>query len=187
MPPLIREETVTCEKCGGQTTRNNIVRHKKRCSARSLFRTQCPSFSTTSQGDLNYHIAKKHRTPEIIVIFKCKVCYQEFPEKYALRQHKNTEHGFPIKAANVDPDVIINEVDDLNLKAEVRSCQHFFVDTELERARHKVFNFAIENLNATIVHRKTDHFLNNLQCEAKVNLVFGFILKNIEEGGFRCF
>ena len=61
MPSLIRKEKVTCENCGNQITRNNIVRHKKRCSVGTLYCTQCPNFSTKSQNDLKYHIAKKHK------------------------------------------------------------------------------------------------------------------------------
>ena len=61
------------------------------------------------------------------------------------------------------------------------------MDSELERARRKVFNYAVETLNETIVNEKLDHFFNNLKCAAKVNLAFGFILKNIEDGGFRYF
>ena len=60
MPSLIRKEEITCEKCGTQTTRNNIVWHKKSCSAGTLFCKQCPNFSKTSQSKLNYHNAKKH-------------------------------------------------------------------------------------------------------------------------------
>ena len=63
----------------------------------------------------------------------------------------------------------------------------FLVDSELERPRHKVFNYAIENLNAITVDEKLDHFLKNLKCAAKVNPAFGFILRNIEDGGFRYF
>ena len=76
---------------------------------------------------------------------------------------------------------------DANLKEELRSCQHFLVDSELERAEHKVFNYAVENLNERIVNEKLDHLFNNLKCAAKVNLAFGFVLKNIEDGGFRYF
>ena len=79
------------------------------------------------------------------------------------------------------------DVEDHSLREELRSCQHFLVDSELERARHKVFNYAVETLNETIVNEKLDHFFNNLKCAAKVNLAFGFILKNIEDGGFRYF
>ena len=82
---------------------------------------------------------------------------------------------------------IVGDVEDHKLREELRSCQHFLVDSEPERARHKVFNFAVETLNETIVNEKLDHFFNNLKCAAKVNLAFGFILKNIEDGGFRYF
>ena len=69
----------------------------------------------------------------------------------------------------------------------MRSCQHFLVDSELERARHKVFNYAVETLNKTTVNEKLDHFFNNLKCAAKKNLAFGFISKNIKVGAFRNF
>ena len=65
------------------------------------------------------------------------------------------------------------------------SCQHFFVDSE--RARHKVFNYATENLNAKIVDGKVDHFISNLKCTAKVILAFGFIFEKIEDAEFRYF
>ena len=61
------------------------------------------------------------------------------------------------------------------------------MDSELERARHKVFNYAVETFNETTVNENFDHFFNNLKCAAKVNLAFGFMLKNIEDGGFRYF
>ena len=82
---------------------------------------------------------------------------------------------------------IVGDVEDHSLREELRSCQHFLVDSELERARHKVFNYAVETLKETIVNEKLDHFFNNLKCAPKVNLAFGFILKNIEDGGFRYF
>ena len=123
------------------------------------------------------------------VTFKCKLCYQEFPGFYALRQHRNTQHGMQIGSRSRDVDVehIVGDVEDQSLREELRSCQNFLVDSEHERARHKVFNYAVETLNETIVNKKLEHFFNNLKCAAKVNLAFGFILKNIKDGGFRYF
>ena len=69
----------------------------------------------------------------------------------------------------------------------MRSCQHFLVDSELESARHKVFNYEVDTLNETILNKKLDHFFNNVKCAAKMKLAFGFILENIEDGGFRYF
>ena len=96
MTSLIRKEKFTCGNCGTQTRRNNIARHKKSCSAGTLYCTQCPNFSTRSQNDLHYHFAKKHSAPKPDVTIKCKLCYQEFPGFYALRPHRNTQHGMQI-------------------------------------------------------------------------------------------
>ena len=82
---------------------------------------------------------------------------------------------------------IVGDVEAHRLREEFRSYQHFLVNSELERARHKVFNYAVETLNESIVNEKLDHFFNNLKCAAKVNLAFGFILKNREDRGFRYF
>ena len=138
---------------------------------------------------MKYHIAKKHSASKLDVTFKCKLCYQQFPGPYALRQHRNTQHRMQIGSRTRDVHVehIVGEVEDHNLREELCSCQHFLVDSELERARHKVFNYAVETINEAVVNEKLDHFFNNLKCAPKVNLAFGFILKNIEAGGFRYF
>ena len=91
------------------------------------------------------------------------------------------------KTRDVDVEHIVGDVDDHKLREELRSCRHFLVDSELERTRHKVLNYAVETLYETIVNEKLDHFFNNLRCAAKVNLALGFILKKIENGGFRYF
>ena len=86
---------------------------------------------------------------------------------------------------DVDVEHIVGDFEDQRLREELRSCQHFLVDSELERARHKVFNYAMEALNKRVVSEKLGHFFNILKCAAKVNLASGFNLKNIEDGGFR--
>ena len=98
--------------------------------------------------------------------------YQEFPVFYAIRQHENTQYGIPINTANVDPEDIINEVDGTNLEEELHYFQYFLSESELERARHKVLNYAIENFNAKIMNEKIDHFLNNSKFAAKGNRGF---------------
>ena len=189
MPSLYRYEKVTSENCGTQTTKFNLARHKTSCSAGTLYCTQCPNSSTKSQKDLIYHIAKKHSAPKLGVTFVCKLCFQEFPGICALRQHKNTRHGKHIvsRTRNVDVEHIVGDVKDHRLREKLRSCQHFLVDSELERARHKVFIYAVGTLKETTVNEKLDHFFINLQCAAKVNLAFGFILKFIKDGDFRYF
>ena len=125
------------------------------------------------------------RASKLVVTFKCKPCYQELSGFYVLRQLKNTQHRFPNKTANDELDVNFNEVDDMNLKEKLRSSQHFLVDSELERARHKVFSYVMQIRNETVVNEKLEQFFNESICAAKVNLAFGVILKNVEDGMFR--
>ena len=187
MPSLIRTEKVTCVNCGTQTTKLSLARHKKRCSVGTRYCTQCHNFSTKSQYDLNYHNAKKHSAPKSDVTFQCNLCYQEFPGFYALRQHRNTQHGMQIGSGTRDVDVeqILGDIEDHRLREELPSCQHFLADSELEKARHKIFNYAVETLNETIVNEKLDHFFNILKLAVKVNLPFGFDLENTEDGRFK--
>ena len=189
MPSLVRKEKVACEHCGTQVTRNNIVRHKKRCSAGNLYCSQCPNSSTLSQDDLIYHIAKQHSVAGPSKTYKCKLCHAEFPGFYALRQHKNTQHGTQIGfgASNFDVEDIVGDVDDQSLREELQSCRHFLVDSEIQKGRHSVFNFVVNNLTAQVIEEKLDRVLDKLKCVAKLNLAFGFILKNIEDGKFRYF
>ena len=81
----------------------------------------------------------------------------------------------------VDVEHIVGYVEAHRLREELRFCQNFLVESDLERARHKVFNYVVESRNETIVNEKVDHFLNHLKCSAKVNLALGFILKSIED------
>ena len=174
MPSLKGNEKVTCENWGIQTTKHNLVCHKINGSVGTLYCTQCPKFSSKIQNDLNYHIAKKRSAQNkmypLSVIFSTKILLVF----YASRPHKITQYSFPIKTTNADPNHIMNEVDDTVLKLQLRSCQDFFVESQLELTRHKVFNYVKEYLNGTIVGQKFNHFINISKYPAKVNLIFGF-------------
>ena len=189
MPALDRNVIVTCENCGVQITKLNFARHKKSCSAGTLYCTQCPIFSTLSQDDLKYHIAKQHSAAGSSKTYKCILCHAEFLGFYALRQHKNTQNGKQIGfgASIIDVEDIVGDVDDQSLREELQSCRHFLVDSEIQKGRHSVFNFAVNNLTAQVIEEKLDCVLDKLKCVAKLNLALGFILKNIEDGKFRYF
>ena len=189
MPSLIRKEKVSCEHCGTQITRTNLLRHKKRLSAGALYCIQCPNFSTLSQDDLNCHIAKKHSVPRPSITYKCKPCHAEIPGFYALRQHKNNQHGTQIGfgASNIDVEDIVGDVDNQSLREELESCKHFLTDTEMENGRHRVFNFAMLSFDISLLNNKLDYVFKELKCPARVNFAFGFVLKNIEDGICRYF
>ena len=145
------------------------------------------NFYTLSQDNLNYHIAKQHSAAAPSKTYKCKLCYAEFPGFYALRQHKNTQHGKQIGfgASNIDVEDIMGDIDDQRLREELQSCRHFLVDSEIQKGRHSVFNFAVNNLTGQVIEEKLDRVLDKLKCVAKLRLALGFILKNIEDGKFR--
>ena len=158
MPSLNRNDKGTMENCGTPITRINLARHKKRFSVRLLYCSKCPTFSRKSPENLIYHIAKKHSASKPHVVFKCKICCEDFPVSYALRQHKTTQYAFVIETANVDPDDIVNKTDDIILRRELRSCQPPLLVCELERVRDNVFNYAVDNLNEIVVNDKLDIF-----------------------------
>ena len=76
-------------------------------------------------------------------------------------------------------------MDDTNLKEELRACQQFLVNSELDRARHKVSNYAVESVKETIVNEKLSQFSQNMNCAGMVSLAFGFFLQKAER--FRYF
>ena len=189
MPALDGNVKVTCENCGTSVTKQHLSRHESRCSGGTLCCTQCLNFSTKSRDDLIYHIAKQHSAPRPSITYKCKLCHVEFPGYYALRQHKNAQHGtqFGFGASNINVEDIVGDVDDQSLREELHSFRHFLVDSEIRKGRHRVFNFVVNNLTALVIEEKLDRLLDKLKCVAKLNLALGFILKNIVDGKFRCF
>ena len=189
MPASDRNVKVTCGNCATSVTKINLSRHKTRCNSIALFCPKCPIFSTNSRGDLNYHIAEKHCVPRPSITYKCKLCHADFPGFYVLCQHKNTEHGTQIGfgANNIDVEDIVGAVDDQSLREELESCKHFLTDTEMEKGRRRVFNFALSSFDGSLFNDKLDYIFKELKCAEKVNLAFGNVLKNIRDGMCRYF
>ena len=186
MPALDRKQKMACPNCGSKVSKQNLAVHKRDAPLRHFFCSKCPNFSTKSQTDLIYYIEKKHGAPNPKTTHTCKVCREEFAGFYALRQHKSKMHSFNVKKADSSP--LVDDIDDDSLKEELRACEHFLVDSEFERGRHKVvLTYAVETLNTEIGNDKFDNFFINLKCAAKVNFAFGFILNNLEDGRYRYF
>ena len=142
-----------------------------------------------SQDDIKYHIAKQHSVAGLSKTYKCELCHAELPGIYALRQQKTNQHGTQIGfgASNIDVENIVGDVDDQSLREELQSCRQFLFDSEIQKGRHSVFKFAVNNLTAQVIEEKLDRVPDKLKCVANPNLALGFILKNIEHGKFRCF
>ena len=133
---------------------------------------------------MNYHVAKKHSVPRPSLTSISELCHAEFSGFYAPRQHQNTQHGTQIGfgVSNFDVEDIVGDVDDQSLREELQSSRHFLVDSEIQKGRHNVFNFVVNNLTAQVIEEKLDRFLDKVKCVAKLNLALCFILKNIEDG-----
>ena len=189
MPALDRSAEVTCENCGTSVSKQHLSRHKSRCSGGILYSPNCHSSSTKSGGDLNYHIAKKDSAAGPKSKHTCKECCIEFPSFCSLRHHKQRYHTAETTSSGIKEDMqsLMNAGDDKSLEEELQSCRHFLVDCEIQKGRHSVFNFVVDNLTAQVIEEKVDRVLDKLKCAAKFNLVLRFILKNIEDGKFRFF
>ena len=90
-------------------------------------------------------------------------------------------------ASKIDVENIVRDVDDQSLRKELQSCRHFLVDSEIQKGRHIVFNFAVNNLTTQVIGADLDRVLYKLKCVAKLNVALGFILENMEDGKFRYF
>ena len=72
------------------------------------------------------------------------------------------------------------EDDDADLKEELQACQHFLVDSEFEKGRHRVFTFAMSTFDISLINKKLDLVFNGLKCAAKVNLAIGLLSKTLK-------
>ena len=54
-------------------------------------------------------------------------------------------------------------IDDDSLKEELRACQHFLVDSQLEKGRQRVFNFALDTFSAEKINSKLDYVFQQLK------------------------
>ena len=135
---------------------------------------------------MNYHIAKKRSASQPKVTQDCQECVESFPSFHSLRQHKNQDKNLRNKEEqeltlqSLNKDILKNK----NLQDEIQSGKYILVDSEINKARLKVFNYAIETRSTKIVEEKLDHVFKKYNCAARVNLAFGFILMNIEDERF---
>ena len=93
---------------------------------------------------------------------KCESAFEEFSCFYALRQHKTCEYGIQMKSAEFDENNVLED-DDADLKEKFQACQHFLVNSQLEKERHRVFNFAMSTFDKSLINKKLDLVLKGLE------------------------
>ena len=91
------------------------------------------------------------------------------------------------RTRDVDVEDIVRDIDDHSLTDELRSGQLFLVDSELAKTRHKVFNYAVETLDETIVNEKLDLFFQQFEMCSKDEPGFWFHIESYRRWGFRYF
>ena len=177
------------EKGGTRITKLFLARYKKICVTGTLYCTQCTDFFTQSRAEMNYHyrISKKHPKATARVVHECKICDRDFHGFYNLREHKRKDQGAQRGSAarNIDVTQLVENVDDISLKEDLETCKHFFVDSEIEKGRHRVYNFAMDTLEPKNPLEKLYVVFDSLKCASKLNVAFGFVLKDTEDGSCR--
>ena len=73
-------------------------------------------------------------------------------------------------ASNIDVENIVGDVEDQSLREELESCKHLLSDTEMEKTRHRVFNFAMLSFDISLLNDKLDYVFKELKCAAKITL-----------------
>ena len=68
---------------------------------------------------------------------------------YLLREHKRKEQGIQrgSGAQNVDVTELMGDFEDNSLNEELEKSKHFLLDNEMENARHRVYNIAMDTLD----------------------------------------
>ena len=79
----------------------------------------------------------------------------------------------------------MGDVEDNTLKEELKTCKHFFVDSEMEHGRHRAYNFATDTLDKKNLLEMLDVVFDCLNCPAELILAFGFVLRSEENGSCR--
>ena len=138
------------------------VKNKRNISVQTVF-----FIHTKSKEEMDYHVAKKHAQTSAKQSKICPSCEQEYPNYYSLQQHRRNERGTKQRkpsdtVADLTKVVAEEGEDGEKLKEEFSDCQHFLVDTEIEKARHEVFNFQISKLDTKIINEKLEEVINKL-------------------------
>ena len=129
-------------------------------------------------------LPKKHSAAGPKSNHTCKECRIEFPNFHSLRQNKQLYHTGETTSSGEKANMqnLADAGVDKSREEELQSCRHFLVDSQIQKGRHSVFIFVVNNLTAQVIEEKLDRVLDNLKCAAKPNLALGFFLKNIEDG-----
>ena len=164
MPAFDRNVEVTFGKLGTSVTKPKLSGHKWRCSVGTSYCAKCPIFCTKSGDDLIYHIAEKHSAAGLKNNHTCKESSIEFPRFHCLRHNKQRYHTHTAETNSNGEKAEIQSLADArvskSLEGKLQSWRHFLVESEIQRGRHSLFNFVVNNLTAQVMEEKFDRLLD---------------------------
>ena len=89
-------------------------------------------------------------------ITRVKTATLSFTSFCSLRHHKQRYHtaGTTSSEEKVEMQRLADAGDDKSLEESLQSCRRFLVDFKLQKGRHSVFNFVVNNLTAQVMEEK---------------------------------
>ena len=166
-----------------QSSKNNLVRQKKTCLVGTFMVLKVPNsqlvcrlISTlTLQKSIVYRNKKTH---------KCQFCHEVLSGFNFFRLLKQKLHSVQsvLETKKVDVTKLLGQIDDESYTKGLERGKRFLVDSEMENRKHRVFNFAMDLLEANTSIQKLSAKLKELKCAAKLNVASGFLLKIVENG-----
>ena len=118
---------------------------------------------------------------------KCSSCEKAFRSYYSLQKYELSEHGKQswIQDHNLDLNTIMKDYRNPEPHAELTTCKHFLVNSELHKSRQHVLNFASNYIHPTFLKDKLQHAFESLNCAAKIFKALRFVVCNVEGGNYR--
>ena len=166
-----------CDVCSKWFEKSNFARHKK---YHHFAFTECTESFATSKK-LACHSVAKHSVRLTKPNFQGTLCDLPLLTINRLSYHKSVAFGF--KRRNLSGNVDLNSFQCSNQQffQELRSVQHFLVESKIELRKKTVYNFRLNEYKPAFIKEKLTEIFNELNRAVKLNLSLGFVLHDLAE------
>ena len=127
---------------------------------------ECPESFTTSKK-LKYHSADNYSTKSSNPKCQCFFCDLSFLTFNRLSYHKRISHGESRQKSSENVDLYSFQCSDPQFLQELRSVQHFLVDSKMELRKKTVYNFRLTEYNPTFIYEKLTKIFNELTVQSE--------------------
>ena len=130
---------------------------------------------------MTYYSAAKHSTKSSKTKFQCFLCDLSFLTFNRLSYHKRISHGESRQKSSENVDLYSFQCSDPQFLQELRSVQHFLVDSKIVFRKKIVYNFRLTEYSPTFINEKLTKIFNELNRAVRINLSLGFVLHDLVE------